>query len=311
MIWEGDTLALQFEHTDRVLPEGRVFEPDPKIAENANITQYQKSKGFATWEELYQWSIEHPEDFWAEQARELHWFKPWDKVKEWNLPTSNGSSAERPTSSTTPSTATWAPRCRTRWPFTGRARRATPAPSPTAQLYADVNKFANALKKLGVKKGDRVVIYLPRVPEQIVAMLAVARIGAVHSVVFSAFTATALRQRVEDAEATTRHLRRRVPVRRQAGGEESPMWTKRSKGRTSSASSSSNRGHRHLDDRGPRRLVPRDHRRCGALLPMRRDGRRRPALHALHLRHHGQAQGRRARARRLHGRRLRHDQVHL
>src|SRR5690606_40017798 len=69
------------------------------------------------------------------------------------------------------------------------------------ELYREVNRFANALKGLGIQKGDRVVIYLPRIPEQIVAMLAVARIGAVHSVVFSAFTARALAQRIEDAQA--------------------------------------------------------------------------------------------------------------
>ena len=87
-----------------------------------------------------------------------------------------------------------------RSPSTGKPRTAS-APLSYRELYEDVNRFANALKSLGIKKGDRVVVYLPRIPEQIVAMLAIARIGAVHSVVFSAFTAKALRQRIQDAEA--------------------------------------------------------------------------------------------------------------
>src|SRR5690606_3947124 len=70
-------MALQFEHTDRVLTESRVFKPSPELVENANITAYIKEKGFADWESLYQWSIKEPEAFWAEQASQLHWFKPW------------------------------------------------------------------------------------------------------------------------------------------------------------------------------------------------------------------------------------------
>src|SRR5690606_865373 len=82
----GTDVALKFEHTDRVLAEGRVFKPDRQIVENANVTQYQKDKGFADWESLYAWSIENPEAFWSEQAEALHWFKRWETVKTWNHP---------------------------------------------------------------------------------------------------------------------------------------------------------------------------------------------------------------------------------
>ena len=195
-------MALQFEHTDRVLTESRVFKPSPELVERANITAYMRKKGFDDWESLYQWSIKEPEAFWAEQASELHWFKPWEKVKEWNPPY-----------------VKWFVGGKTNIVYNALDRHmGTPVQDKVAfyweseagqrrtisyrELYQEVNKFASALKKLGIKKGDRVVIYLPRIPEQIVAMLAVARIGAVHSVVFSAFTARALRQRVEDAQAT-------------------------------------------------------------------------------------------------------------
>ena len=194
-------MALQFEHTDRVLAERRVFKPDQATVENANITAYQRSKGFDSWEELYKWSIAHPEDYWAEQASELHWFKPWDKVREWNFPYVKwfvGGKTNIVYNALDRHMGTPVQdRVAFYWESEAGERRAI----SYRQLYAEVNRFANALKDLGIKKGDRVVIYLPRVPEQIVAMLATARIGAVHSVVFSAFTAPALRQRIEDAEA--------------------------------------------------------------------------------------------------------------
>lgn len=79
-------MALQFEHTDRFLKEGRIYEPDSATVAGANLTAYMRSKGFATWDELYQWSVDHPEDFWSEMARELHWMQPWRTVREWNPP---------------------------------------------------------------------------------------------------------------------------------------------------------------------------------------------------------------------------------
>ena len=194
-------MALQFEHTDRVLSEARLFHPGREAAQGANVTAYLRAKGFENWEELYDWSITNPEAFWEEQARELHWFKPWNRVLEWNPPY-----------------AQWFLGAECNIVYNALDRHlGTPVESKVAfhwegesgerksityrELYAEVCRLANALKSLGIGKGDRVVVYLPRIPEQIATMLAVARIGAVHSVVFSAFTANALRQRIEDAEA--------------------------------------------------------------------------------------------------------------
>ncbi len=194
-------MALQFEHTDRVLSEARLFHPGREAAQGANVTAYLRAKGFENWEELYDWSITNPEAFWEEQARELHWFKPWSRVLEWNPPY-----------------AQWFLGAECNIVYNALDRHlGTPVESKVAfhwegesgerksityrELYAEVCRLANALKSLGIGKGDRVVVYLPRIPEQIATMLAVARIGAVHSVVFSAFTANALRQRIEDAEA--------------------------------------------------------------------------------------------------------------
>jgi acetate--CoA ligase len=194
-------VSLQFEHTDRVLTEKRVFHPSPEVVRQANITKYMRGKGFDTWEELYRWSIENPEEFWAEQARELYWHRPWSKVREWNAPYVKWfldaecnivyNALDRHMGTPVQDKVAFY------WEAEDGEQRAV----SYRELYREVNRFANALKGLGIQKGDRVVIYLPRIPEQIVAMLAVARIGAVHSVVFSAFTARALAQRIEDAQA--------------------------------------------------------------------------------------------------------------
>ena len=194
-------MSLQFEHTDRVLTEKRVFHPSPEVVRQANITKYMRGKGFDTWEELYRWSIENPEEFWAEQARELYWHRPWSKVREWNAPYVKWfldaecnivyNALDRHMGTPVQDKVAFY------WEAEDGEQRAV----SYRELYREVNRFANALKGLGIQKGDRVVIYLPRIPEQIVAMLAVARIGAVHSVVFSAFTARALAQRIEDAQA--------------------------------------------------------------------------------------------------------------
>ena len=72
-----------FQQTDRVLHEERLFLPSQEMVDNANITAYIQAKGFQSYDELYAWSIANPEEFWAEQARELHWFKPWDTTFQW------------------------------------------------------------------------------------------------------------------------------------------------------------------------------------------------------------------------------------
>ncbi len=152
--------------------------------------------------ELHERALKDPESFWAEQARELEWFKTWEKV----LDDSN------------PPFYRWfvggvlnaCYNCVDRHVKTWRKNKAAiiweGEPGDTRiltyyQLYKEVNRFASVLKNLGVKKGDRVAIYLPMIPELPIAMLACARIGATHTVVFSGFSAGALAERVNDAEA--------------------------------------------------------------------------------------------------------------
>jgi acetyl-CoA synthetase len=192
---------LDFEMTDRVLTEERVFDPPQSLVENARVTAYMKSKGFSTYEELYQWSIQNPEAFWAEMAQELPWFKKWDRAIEWNEPyvkwfvggTCNISygclDQHMKTARRNKVAYYWEGEDGTRKTYT------------YADLYRAVNRFANALSKLGIKKGDKVVLYMPRIMEQIIAMLAVVRLGAIHSIVYSGFSHQALADRIQDGEA--------------------------------------------------------------------------------------------------------------
>jgi len=155
-------------------------------------------------ESIYKNASEDPVKFWADRAREgLHWFKEWDKAYEWTPPhfkwfvggkiNASYNAVDRHFNSKKKDKAAiiWEPE-----PTEESKRILT-----YSDLYREVNKFANVLKSLGVKKGDRVSIYLPMIPEVQIAMLACARIGAVHSVVFSAFSAESLKTRLKDAEA--------------------------------------------------------------------------------------------------------------
>jgi acetyl-CoA synthetase len=168
---------------ESTLHEQRVFSPPADFAAKARI------KSMAEYERLYRRSVEDPEGFWAEIAGEVVWQRPWQKVLDW-----------------TPPLAKW---------FVGGALNVSENPAiiwegepgdirtlTFAELHREVCRFANVLRGLGVKTGDRVGIYMPMVPEAAVAMLACTRIGATHSVVFGGFSADALRDRMNDAQAT-------------------------------------------------------------------------------------------------------------
>jgi len=163
-----------------------------------------KKMAWVSDESIYKKASEDPVKFWADRAREgLHWFKEWDKAYEWTPPhfkwfvggkiNASYNAVDRHFISKKKDKAAiiWEPE-----PTEESKRILT-----YSDLYREVNKFANVLKGLGVKKGDRVSIYLPMIPEVQIAMLACARIGAVHSVVFSAFSAESLKTRLKDAEA--------------------------------------------------------------------------------------------------------------
>jgi acetyl-CoA synthetase len=181
---------------ESILQEKRLFQPAAEFSQKAQI------KSFDEYEELYNKAKANPPQFWAELAeKELHWFQKWDTVLDWQPPFAKWLVGGKINISYN---------CLDRHLTTWRKNKAAliwegePGDSRTltyAQLHREVCKFANVLKQLGVKKGDRVGIYMPMIPEAAIAMLACARIGAPHSVVFGGFSAEALRDRLIDAQA--------------------------------------------------------------------------------------------------------------
>ncbi|HEX8797793.1 MAG TPA: AMP-binding protein, partial [Terriglobales bacterium] len=183
------------QNIDSILTETRSFPPPEEFRKNAAI------KSDADYERLRARAHADPEAFWADIARELHWFKPWDQVLEWNAPWAKWFLGGKINLSYN---------CLDRHLDTWRKNKAAiiwesePGEVRTLtyqQLHAEVQKFANVLKSLGIKSGDRVAIYMGMCPELPIAMLACARIGAVHSVIFGGFSANALVDRITDQEA--------------------------------------------------------------------------------------------------------------
>ena len=182
-------------HIDSTLTESRKFPPAAEFSSRAWV------KNPAEHQALCRRAGDDPEGFWAECARNLDWFKPFDKTLEWNFPFAKWFAG---------GTINAAYNCLDRHLGGPRRNKAAliwegePGDSRvlTYQMLADeVGRCANALKSLGVKDGDRVAIYMPLVPEAAIAMLACARIGAIHSVVFGGFSSEALADRINDAEA--------------------------------------------------------------------------------------------------------------
>ncbi len=191
----GNTSAISQVNIDSILQETRVFPPSPEFSSKAHI------KSLEEYERIYKEAKDNPKKFWAGVAEELHWFKKWDKVLEWNAPWAKWFVGGQINLSYN---------CLDRHVQTWRRNKAAiiwegePGDTRTLtyqQLLTEVQKFANVLKGLGIKKGDRVAIYMGMVPELPVAMLACARIGAVHSVIFGGFSANAIVDRVTDQQA--------------------------------------------------------------------------------------------------------------
>jgi len=177
---------------ESVLHESRLFTPAPEFAAGAHV------KSIEEYERLAAEAERDPEAFWAGIARELHWFKPWDQVLEWNLPHAKWFVGGQTNVSYN---------CLDRHLTTWRKNKAAlvwegePGETRTLtyqQLHREVSRFANVLKRLGVRSGDRVALYMPLVPELAVGTLACARIGATHTVIFGGFSADAIRDRVND-----------------------------------------------------------------------------------------------------------------
>ncbi len=189
--------SKQFSVADitSLLTEKRTFKPSSSFAASAHI------KSFAQYRKIYAASIRNPGKFWSDIAGELHWFKKWKKVCVWKPPFVKWFVDGKLNVSDN---------CLDRHLDSWRKNKAAiiwegePGESRTLtyqQLHHEVCKFANVLKTLGVKKGDRVVLYMPLVPELAIAMLSCARIGATHSIIFGGFSSQALVDRVTDARA--------------------------------------------------------------------------------------------------------------
>ncbi|HOI58685.1 MAG TPA: acetate--CoA ligase [Methanoculleus sp.] len=180
------------EQTFAVKLEEKRYTPDPRCKAAAWTPDYTRA---------YQEFVRDPEAFWDRVARELVWFKPWDRVREWDYPYArwfvNGklnityNCLDRHAASARKNKAALV------WRGEGGEEQVFTYDG----LHREVMRFASGLKSLGVGKGDRVCIYMPLVPEQVVAMLACARIGAVHSVIFGGFGPDALAMRINDAGA--------------------------------------------------------------------------------------------------------------
>src|SRR5580704_8329603 len=190
--------STPISHTDSFLSstlrENRSFPPPPEFAAKAHV------RSLADYEELYARSIADPEAFWAEVAKELHWFSPWTKTLEWNEPWAKWFVGGKTNISYN---------CLDRHVQAGRQNKTAiiweGEPGEIRrltyrELLADVERFANALKSLGIRKGDRVAVYMGMTPELAIAILACARIGAIHSVIFGGFAVNAIVDRVNDAQ---------------------------------------------------------------------------------------------------------------
>jgi len=192
----ANTPLVHGVNIDSMLQEHRVFPPPAEFSAKAHI------KSLAEYERIYAEAAQNPEAFWGKIAQELHWFEPWTKVLEWNAPWAKWFVGGK---------INLSHNCLDRHANSSRRDKVAilwegePGDTRTltyAQLLAEVERFANALKDIGVGKGDRVAVYMGMVPELAIAMLACARIGAVHSVIFGGFSANAIVDRVNDQQSS-------------------------------------------------------------------------------------------------------------
>ena len=266
---------------DRTNNENGFYYPSPEITLSANVQEY---------EQLYRRSIEDPQGFWAERAAELEWSKPWEKV----LDDSN------------PPFYKWFVGGKTNIVYNALDRHlktyrknklaliweGEPGDTRTFSYFAlhrEVCKFANVLRSMGVKKGDVVTIYLPRIPEQVIAMLACAKIGAPHSVVYGGFSVESLAERIEDANS-------RLLITADGGWMRGKVVGLKEIADEAISRQASievlyrGQAHRAGDLHGSRaRLLvsrPDEPAYRQLCLLYRAAGRRRPVIHSLYIRHH-------------------------
>jgi acetyl-CoA synthetase len=182
---------------DTVMHEDRKFPPSPEFVSKAKIASPQ------AYEKLYEQAQADPEKFWGDLARkELHWFQPFTKVLQWNEPFAKWFVGGQTNASYNCLDAHLTTPRKDKLALIWEGEPGDQRTLTYQQLHAEVCKFANSLKGLGLKKGDVATIYMPMVPELAIAMLACARLGIVHSVVFGGFSAEAIADRNNDAQAT-------------------------------------------------------------------------------------------------------------
>ena len=177
------------------LKESRVFKPKRDFAKQARIGSLER------YRRMHRESIRYPEKFWAREARELHWQKPWSKVLEWKPPFAKWFQGGKLNVSENCLDRHLQGTRRNKAAIIWEGEPGDKRILTFQQLHREVCRFANVLKRNQIRKGDRVIIYLPTIPEAAIAMLACARIGAVHSVVFGGFSADSIRDRIADSGA--------------------------------------------------------------------------------------------------------------
>ena len=182
------------DHIDAMLHETRVIHPSAEFQAQARVSREE-------YERRYRQSLDDPDTFWSEVAGEVHWMEPWTQLLDWQEPH-----------------AQWFVGAKTNIAYNALDRQVQRGLGDKraiiwegedgeiktytyAELLREVSKAANALEELGVQPGDRVTLYMPLVPEAAIAMLACARIGAVHSVVFGGFSVAALAERINNAQS--------------------------------------------------------------------------------------------------------------
>src|SRR5208282_2421479 len=178
-----------------VLNERRVFPPPGQFASKAHIGSLDQ------YEAMWNRAKDDPEGFWAEQASALVWDKPWDKVLKWEPPFAQWFAGGRLNASYNCVDRHCAGPSRNKAALVWEGEPGDRRVLRYQDLLREVSKFANVLKGLGVQKGDVVAVYMPLVPELIIALLACARIGAPHTVIFGGFSAESLAGRIQDCKA--------------------------------------------------------------------------------------------------------------
>ena len=179
------------QNIEASLGEDRIFSPPEEFRAKANVNS----------ESIYERAAADPEAFWAEMAADLDWIKPWDTVLQFEAPFARWFEGGKLNASVNCLDRHLTGPRRNKAAIVWEGENGDERVFTYRDLYREVCKFANVLRSLGVRKGDRVAIYLPMIPEAVISMLACARIGAPHSVVFGGFSAESLRDRINDADA--------------------------------------------------------------------------------------------------------------